>query len=73
MFFLLLFGILTLNKLRETYDQPLKENVEEMNDELLNNVYVLWFLMQYLISLIKNVILNYNNKFYLIKWMSTLN
>ncbi|CAD8090910.1 unnamed protein product [Paramecium primaurelia] len=41
MFFLLLFGILTLNKLRETYDQPLKENVEELNDELLNNVYVL--------------------------------
>ena len=26
-------------KLRETYDQPLKENAEEMQDELLNNIY----------------------------------
>ncbi|CAD8160524.1 unnamed protein product [Paramecium octaurelia] len=39
MFALLLLGLLTLQKLRETQDLPLKENVDEMQDELINNIY----------------------------------
>lgn len=40
MFLLLLLGLMTMQKLRETFEQPLKEHVEEMSDELLNNVYI---------------------------------